>query len=177
MFVQRSQRRARISTGLINTTRSRRKGENHSDCAPASKPTPLQLFPLPAPLFYPSPIPYLGFAALPLGPQTPLEAPWECRAVCSAGLAEIMDVQIIFLEAFPEVFIWQAQAVGSMCCRELARFPSRQLFFRRGWAGAWLVTGPGEPGSVLFDSPPEHPVSLLWGSKLGLPCQTRIFSY
>lgn len=40
--VQRSQRRARISTGLINTTQSRRKGKNHSECAPASKPTLLQ---------------------------------------------------------------------------------------------------------------------------------------
>lgn len=145
---------------------------------PESKPhCSHRLLPLPAPLFYPFPVPYLGFTALPLGPQTPLEAPWQSGAVRSAGLAEIMDVQIILLEAFPEVFIWQAQAAGSMCCRELARFPSRQLFCGRGWAGAWLVTGPDEPGSVLFDSPPEHPVSFLWVSKLGLPHKTGIFSY
>lgn len=128
-----------------------------------------RLLPLPAPLFYPFPIPYLGLAALPLGPQTPLEASWECRAVCSAGLAEIMDVQIGFLEAFPEVFIWQAQAVGSMCCRELAHFPSQQLFSGRGWAGAWLVTGLDEPGSVPFDSPPETSCVAFTGIKPWTP--------
>lgn len=80
--------------------------------------------------------------------------------------------KLYFLEAFPEVFIWQAQAAGSM------RRSLFHLSFSPGEAGLelWLVTGPDEPGPVLSDSSPEHPVSLLWASKLGLLHKIRIFS-